>query len=114
MPGHSIVLVMYNYHDEKSRMTTTATLTAEKEDTIFTLIVVVIGVIVAIIILFSMGVFLDCRHQKHNANNNKPLRMKAPTLARKKKRMDDEKSLASDMFPSGLTDYGAGALDVVV
>ncbi|KAH0567560.1 uncharacterized protein LOC123274233 [Cotesia glomerata] len=101
-------------NDKNSWMTTETSVTAEKEDTIFTLIVVVVGIIIAIIILFSMGVFLDCRHQKNTTKNNKPLRMKAPSLTRKKKIKDDKKSLASDMYSSGMTDYGAGALDAVV
>lgn len=38
-------------------------LTIEEEDAIVTLVVVVIGIIVAIVVLFCMGIFIDCKHQ---------------------------------------------------
>lgn len=43
--------------------TSEASLTVEEEDAIVTLVVVVIGIIVAIVVLFSMGIFIDCKHQ---------------------------------------------------
>lgn len=44
-------------------LTSEVSLTAEEEDAIVTLVVVVIGIIVAIMVLFSMGIFIDCKHQ---------------------------------------------------
>lgn len=41
----------------------------EKGDAIVTLVIAVIGIIIAIVVLFSMGIFIDCKHQyvtKHN------------------------------------------------
>lgn len=43
--------------------TTEEPFTPEEEDAIVTLVVVVIGIIIAIVILFSMGIFIDCKHQ---------------------------------------------------
>lgn len=43
--------------------TTQESLTQEEEDAIISLTVIVIGVIAAIVVLFSMGVFIDCREQ---------------------------------------------------
>jgi len=43
--------------------TSEASLTVEEEDAIVTLVVVVIGIIIAIVVLFSMGIFIDCKHQ---------------------------------------------------
>jgi len=43
--------------------TSEASLTVEEEDAIVTLVVVVIGIIIAMVVLFSMGIFIDCKHQ---------------------------------------------------
>lgn len=48
---------------EVSWSTTEEPFTPEEEDAIVTLVVVVIGIIIAIVILFSMGIFIDCKHQ---------------------------------------------------
>ncbi|KAG7188569.1 hypothetical protein KM043_008200 [Ampulex compressa] len=95
--------------------TTEVPFTAEEEDAIVTLVVVVIGVIVAIVVLFSMGIFIDCKHQKQDTTKKKRLRLKMPPLARiRRTKKDDAKSLASDMCPNGACDADFRTRDAIV
>ncbi|XP_015121745.1 uncharacterized protein LOC107044394 [Diachasma alloeum] len=92
---------------EGHEWTTTSPLTPEEEDAVVTLVIIVLGVIIAIVVLFSMGIFLDCKHQIRDSRKKKTrLRMKMP-LSPLKKHKDDGRSLASDMCPSGTTQFGA-------
>lgn len=54
---------------EVSWSTTEEPFTPEEEDAIVTLVVIVIGIIVAIVVLFSMGIFIDCKHQYVKVSN---------------------------------------------
>ncbi|XP_043270894.1 uncharacterized protein [Venturia canescens] len=90
--------------DDVSWHTTQESLTQEEEDAIISLTVVAICVVVAIVILFSMGVFIDCREQKKDGMKRKRLRLKMPPLSRRKQRNEDGKSLASEMCPNGDSD----------
>ncbi|XP_058791746.1 uncharacterized protein LOC131664559 [Phymastichus coffea] len=92
-------------------LTTESPLTPEEEDTIVTLVIVVVAVLAAIVLLFSMGVFIDCRTQKtmDEKANRKRLRLKMPPLGRAHKqrlgmRREDSKCLAADMCPNGSSD----------
>ncbi|XP_078052027.1 uncharacterized protein LOC144478167 [Augochlora pura] len=100
---------------EMSWSTTETPFTAEEEDAIVTLVVVVIGIIVAIIVLFSMGIFIDCKHQKKEALKKRKLKLRMPPMSRTRKtEKDDAKSLASDMCPNGASDAGFRTRDAIV
>ncbi|XP_076749258.1 uncharacterized protein LOC143422473 [Xylocopa sonorina] len=100
---------------EVSWPTTEEPFTPEEEDAIVTLVVIVIGIIVAIVVLFSMGIFIDCRHQEKNILNKKKLKLKMPPISRTRKaRKEDAKSLASDMCPNGASDAGFRTRDAIV
>ncbi|XP_003704275.1 uncharacterized protein LOC100880009 [Megachile rotundata] len=100
---------------EASWSTTEEPFTPEEEDAIVTLVVVVIGVIAAIVILFSMGIFIDCKLQRKNVLKKKKLKLKMPPLSRARKvQKEDAKSLASDMCPNGSSDVGFRARDAIV
>ncbi|XP_026675215.1 uncharacterized protein LOC108632072 isoform X2 [Ceratina calcarata] len=95
--------------------TTEEPFSTEEEDAIVTLVVVVAGIIVAIVILFSMGLFIDCKHQQKNALNKKKLKLKMPPISRtRKSQKEDVKSLAADMCPNSATDAGFRTRDVIV
>ncbi|XP_012282441.1 uncharacterized protein LOC105700828 [Orussus abietinus] len=83
--------------------TTETPFSPEEEDAIVTLVVVLVGVIAAIVILFSMGIFLDCKFQKKESPKRRRLKLKKPPLGRSR-RDEDGKSLASDMCPTGSLD----------
>ncbi|XP_015605112.1 uncharacterized protein LOC107272456 [Cephus cinctus] len=93
---------MVNSIKDVSWSTTELPLTPEEEEAIGTLVVIVLGIIVAIIVLFSMGIFIDCRHQKKNSGVKRKFKLKIPPTGRK--RRSDRKSLASDMCPIGTMD----------
>ncbi|KZC10487.1 hypothetical protein WN55_01916, partial [Dufourea novaeangliae] len=100
---------------EVSWSTTESPFTPEEEDAIVTLVVVVIGIIVAIVVLFSMGIFIDCKHQKKDALKKKKLKLRMPPISRAKKiGKDDVKCFASDMCPNGASDAGFQTRDVIV
>ncbi|XP_018364642.1 PREDICTED: uncharacterized protein LOC108762231 [Trachymyrmex cornetzi] len=82
--------------------TSKTSFTVEEEDAFVTLIVVVFGIIAAMVVLFSMGIFIDCRHQEKDFMNRKKLRLKMLPFARRG-RKDDVKALASNMYPNGVT-----------
>ncbi|XP_020285958.1 uncharacterized protein LOC109855781 [Pseudomyrmex gracilis] len=88
-------------------------ITPEEEDAIVTLVVVVIGIVIAIVVLFVMGIFIDCKHQKADSLKKKKLRLKMPPLARGR-RKDDSKTLASDMCPNGISDTAFKTRDEIV
>ncbi|EZA54098.1 hypothetical protein X777_05947, partial [Ooceraea biroi] len=92
---------------------TEVALSVEEEDAIVTLVVVVIGIIIAMIVLFSMGIFIDCKHQKKDSPKRRKLRLKMPPLA-SRSRKDDVKSLASNMCPNGVNDTGFREGDEIV
>ncbi|KAK2575536.1 hypothetical protein KPH14_011256 [Odynerus spinipes] len=95
--------------------TTETPLTPEEEDAIVTLVVVVIGIIVAIVVLFSMGIFIDCRHQKQETTKKRRLRLKMPPIARvRRSQQEDAKSFASDMCPNGASDTAFRTRDAIV
>ncbi|XP_011497508.1 PREDICTED: uncharacterized protein LOC105361903 [Ceratosolen solmsi marchali] len=109
--------------EEVTWSTTEMTLTPEEEDTIVTLVVVVIGILAAIIFLFSMGLFIDCRTQKKvgATSKRKRLRLKMPPLGRAQRqqrtgtRREDSKCLAADMCPNGASEYASTCcVDVIV
>ncbi|XP_012055459.1 PREDICTED: uncharacterized protein LOC105618537 [Atta cephalotes] len=81
--------------------TSETSFTVEEEDAFVTLIVVVFGIIVAMVVLFSMGIFIDCRHQEKDSMKRKKLRLKMLPFARRG-RKDDMKTLASNMYPNGV------------
>ncbi|XP_012543287.1 uncharacterized protein LOC105840775 [Monomorium pharaonis] len=85
--------------------TSQISLTVEEEDAIVTLVVVVIGIIVAIVVLFSMGIFIDCKHQEKDSGKKRRLKLKMPPVARRRK--DDVKALTSNMCPNGDTAFMA-------
>jgi hypothetical protein len=60
---YEIFIFYFSVSDKVIWSTTEMTLTPEEEDTIVTLVVVIIGILAAIIFLFSMGLFIDCRTQ---------------------------------------------------
>lgn len=94
---------------------TTAPFTPEEEDAIVTLVVIVIGIIAAIVILFSMGLFIDCKLQKKESTRRRKLKLKMPPLARIGKTVaDDSKSLATDMCPNGASETGFRTRDAIV
>ncbi|CAL1686388.1 unnamed protein product [Lasius platythorax] len=97
---------------EAYMLTSEVSLTAEEEDAIMTLVIVVIGIIIAIMVLFSMGIFIDCKHQKKDSMKKRKLRLKMPPLARRK-RKDEVKALASDMCPNA-SDTGFKVRDAIV
>ncbi|XP_012223217.2 uncharacterized protein [Linepithema humile] len=78
--------------------TSKRSLIIEEQDAIVTLVIVVIGIIIAIVVLFSMGIFIDCKHQKDSMRKRR-LRLKMPPLSRRKQK-DDVKALASNMYPN--------------
>lgn len=92
---------------------TEVALSVEEEDAIVTLVVVVIGIIIAIIVLFSMGIFIDCKHQKKDSMKRRRLKLKMPPLAGRG-RKDDAKAFASDMCPNGVNDTGFRERDEIV
>ncbi|XP_015181125.1 PREDICTED: uncharacterized protein LOC107068845 [Polistes dominula] len=95
--------------------TTEATLTLEEEDAIVTLVVIIIGLIVTIVILFSMGIFIDCKHQKKETPKKRRLKLKIPHMSRvRRTQPDDVKSFASDMCPNDISDSGFPTRDAVV
>ncbi|XP_050452492.1 uncharacterized protein LOC126852053 [Cataglyphis hispanica] len=97
---------------EAYMLTSEVSLTAEEEDAIVTLVVVVIGIIVAIMVLFSMGIFIDCKHQKTDSVTKKrKLKLKMPLARRNRK--DEVKALASDMCPNA-NDSGFRVRDAIV
>ncbi|GAB1865120.1 hypothetical protein CAJAP_06199 [Camponotus japonicus] len=96
---------------EAYMLTSEVSFTAEEEDTIV-LVVVVIGIIIAIMVLFSMGIFIDCKHQKTDSMKRRKLRLKMPPLTRRS-RKDEVKALASDMCPNA-SDMEFRARDVIV
>ncbi|XP_072752895.1 uncharacterized protein [Anoplolepis gracilipes] len=79
--------------------TSEISVTAEEEDAIVTLVVVVIGIIIAIMVLFSMAIFIDFKHQKIDSTKRKKLRLKVSPLARRN-RKDEVKALILDMCPN--------------
>ncbi|KAK9308121.1 hypothetical protein QLX08_001832 [Tetragonisca angustula] len=100
---------------EVSWSTTEEPFTPEEEDAIVTLVVVVIGIIAAIVILFSMGIFIDCKHQEKNILNKKKLKLKMPPLSRtKRSQKEDVKCLAANMSPISTSDAGFRTRDAVV
>ncbi|XP_076240122.1 uncharacterized protein LOC143182784 isoform X2 [Calliopsis andreniformis] len=105
-----------SYLGQESWSTTELPFTPEEEDAIVTLVVIVIGIIVAIAILFSMGIFIDCKHQKKDTlGKKKRLKLKMPPISRiKRSQKDDVKSLASAMCPNGASDSGFRTRDAVV
>ncbi|XP_012269306.2 uncharacterized protein LOC105693757 [Athalia rosae] len=105
--------------DDITWSSTESPLTPAEEDAIVTIVVVVIGVIFAIIALFCMGVFIDCRHQKTDSGKPRnPLRLKMPPLGRRRgerlRKNEDGKSLATDMCPNGASDPGSHDIDAIV
>ncbi|XP_029675426.1 uncharacterized protein LOC115242939 [Formica exsecta] len=97
---------------EAYMFTSEVSLTAQEEDAIITLVVVVIGIIIAIMMLFSMGIFIDCKHQKTDSMKKRKLRLKMPPLARRN-RKDEVKALASNMCPNA-NDIGFTVRDAIV
>lgn len=93
--------------------TSEASLTVEEEDAIVTLVVVVIGIIVAMVVLFSMGVFIDCKHQEKDSLKRRRLKLKMPPLTRKG-RKDDVKGLTSNMYFNDADDTRVKARDAIV
>ncbi|XP_018404623.1 PREDICTED: uncharacterized protein LOC108781207 [Cyphomyrmex costatus] len=82
--------------------TSEASFSVEEEDAIVTLIVVVFGIIVAMVVLFSMSIFIDCKYQKQDSIKKKRLRLKMLPFTRRG-RKDDAKALASNMYPNAVT-----------
>ncbi|KYN35366.1 hypothetical protein ALC56_10299 [Trachymyrmex septentrionalis] len=80
--------------------TSETSFTVEEEDAFVTLVVVVFGIIVAMVVLFSMGIFIDCRHQEKDSMKRKKLKM-LPFARRGRK--DDVKALAPNMYPNDVT-----------
>ncbi|XP_024870177.1 uncharacterized protein LOC112453581 [Temnothorax curvispinosus] len=105
--------VNHSINTEAYVPTSEASLTVEEEDAIVTLVVVVIGIIVAIVVLFSMGIFIDCKHQEKDSLKKRRLRLKMPPLTRKG-RKDDVKALASNMYSNGADDTEFKARDAIV
>ncbi|KAL0108100.1 hypothetical protein PUN28_015004 [Cardiocondyla obscurior] len=93
--------------------TSEPSLTVEEEDAIVTLVVVVIGIVITMVVLFSMGIFIDCKHQEKNSLKKKRLRLKVPPLTRRSRR-DDVKALAPNMYSNGADDTGFNARDAIV
>ncbi|XP_011693684.1 PREDICTED: uncharacterized protein LOC105453424 [Wasmannia auropunctata] len=93
--------------------TSDTSLTVEEEDAIVTLVVVVIGIIVAMVVLFSIGIFIDCKHQEKDSMKRRKLRLKMPPFAQRD-RKDDVKALASNMYPNGAGDTGFKTRDAIV
>ncbi|KAH0954799.1 hypothetical protein HN011_008980 [Eciton burchellii] len=73
----------------------------EGQNEAMTLVMVVIGIIFAIIILFLMGIFIDCRHLKKESMRGRRPRLSELTRRRRK---DDVQALASDMSPNGINE----------
>lgn len=71
---------------------------------IVTLAIVVISII-AIIMLFSMGIFIDCKHQQKDITRKRRIKMKLPPLPRRKQK-DDVKAFASDIYLNDVSDTG--------
>ncbi|KAL7288796.1 hypothetical protein TKK_0016773 [Trichogramma kaykai] len=99
--------------------TTQSSLTNEEEDAIVTLVVVVIGIIAAVIFLFSMGLFIDCRTQKTESLNKmhkRKSRLKMPVIGRANRQapQDDATCFATDMCPNGSSQVPGGQLDAIV
>ncbi|XP_046736246.1 uncharacterized protein LOC124405415 isoform X2 [Diprion similis] len=97
--------------DEITWSPTNPPFTPEEEDAMVSIIVIVIGVIIAVIGLFSMGIFIDCRHQKSDsAKRRRPLRLKMPPVGRRRgdRRLknEDDRSIATDMCTNGTSDPG--------
>ncbi|KYN18699.1 hypothetical protein ALC57_08993 [Trachymyrmex cornetzi] len=62
--------------------TSKTSFTVEEEDAFVTLIVVVFGIIAAMVVLFSMGIFIDCRHQMCSSSNTECIGEHAPEYMR--------------------------------
>ncbi|KAK0087461.1 hypothetical protein PV326_005185 [Microctonus aethiopoides] len=97
-----------------SSSTTASTLITdeEKEDVILT-IVIIIGAIVAIIVLCSMGIFIDCLHQNETSKKKLP-RIKLPPFSRRRNRKDDKRSLTADMGPTDVNNLETNTTVVVI
>ncbi|XP_011866073.1 PREDICTED: uncharacterized protein LOC105561041 [Vollenhovia emeryi] len=105
-------MLVGNVNDSINTMSTEAydstsdvSFTVKEEDAIVTLVVVVIGIIIVILALFSMGIFIDCKHQKKDSSKKRRLRLKMPPLTRKGCKTD-VKALAPNMYPNGADDTG--------
>ncbi|KAK0178923.1 hypothetical protein PV327_007762 [Microctonus hyperodae] len=99
-----------------SSLTTTASTVItdeEKEDVILT-IVIVIGAIVAIIVLCSMGIFIDCLHQDETSSKKKLSRIKLPPFSRRRNRKDDKRSLTTEMYPTDVNNLETNTAVVVI
>ncbi|XP_051176873.1 uncharacterized protein LOC127291688 [Leptopilina boulardi] len=88
----------------------------EEEDAIVTLVIIIVAIIVAIIFLFSLGLFLDCKHQESESLNKKRLKLKLPNRMKKRgpQKQEDSKSLANEMCPTGTSELGYNMSDAVV
>ncbi|XP_014213737.1 uncharacterized protein LOC106643217 [Copidosoma floridanum] len=95
--------------DEVQWPTTEVTLTPEEEGTLVTLVVVIVGVLAAIIFLFSMGIFIDYQTQNtsgsmaSSSGKRKRMRLGMPPLGRSQRhqhRREDSKCFATDMCPN--------------
>lgn len=88
----------------------------EEEDAIVTLVIIIVAVIIAIIFLFSLGLFLDCKHQETESLNKKRLKLKLPNRMKSRgpKKPEDSKSLANEMCPTGTSELGYNMSDAVV
>ncbi|XP_045474567.1 uncharacterized protein LOC123680626 [Harmonia axyridis] len=69
----------------------------------FTVAVFLVVAVVAITLLFALGIFIDCRHQKiddeeqQRKQNQRRLRLKLPKLNKKVPKRDDKDCIVENM-----------------